>query len=187
MKKKLFAIAVVVICLALCISGTLAYYTASATARNVITAGNVGIALNEKDATGKDFVNNLNILPGSAADKIVTVENDGDSPCWVRVSVSKSVRLLSDAAGEPDLSLITIDFSDGKWTEKDGWYYYADILEPGCSTEPLFTKVSFDKAMDNRYQGGTAVITVCAQAVQTVHNGEDVLSAAGWPEGGAAS
>ena len=45
MKKKILALSMVAICMSVVAYGTLAYYTASETAENVITSGNVGIEL----------------------------------------------------------------------------------------------------------------------------------------------
>lgn len=47
MKRKLFAGAVIAICLSLIAYGTLAYFTAEDTARNVITSGGIDIQLRE--------------------------------------------------------------------------------------------------------------------------------------------
>lgn len=169
------------VCLSLCIGGTLAYYTASETARNVITAGNIKIELIETDAEGKPFENVSGVLPGAEVDKIVTVKNTSDNACWVRISVEKEISLAKEKSGTPDMSLLEIDFNDQEWTEKDGYFYYNEKLNPGETTEALFTTVTFNTAMDNLYAGCTANVTVAAQAVQTANNGDTVLEANGWP------
>ena len=45
MKKRILLVAILVICLSVLASGTLAFFTTEAIARNVITTGGVGIDL----------------------------------------------------------------------------------------------------------------------------------------------
>ena len=67
MKKRLFAVAMVLICLSVAATGTLAYFTHDDTARNVITSGFVEIELVEKhiDDSGAevDFPKATTVLP----------------------------------------------------------------------------------------------------------------------------
>lgn len=183
MKKKLVAISVIVICLSLCIGGSYAYYTANATARNVITTGGIQIELNEKNADGSsyDVTKPKQVMPGSVVEKAVTVVNTGENPVWVRIAVEKAFALADETEGTIDLSLIELDLDTENWTEKDGFYYYNRPLQAGEETTPLFTTVTFNKAMSNLYQSCTGAVTVCGQAVQYANNGTAVLDAAGWP------
>ena len=96
--------------------------------------------------------------------------------------MAKSIQLKDAPDGTAaDLSLLVLDIDTTKWTEKDGWYYYNEMLQPGDTTPPLFTAVSFSENMPNLYQEATAKIDVKAQAVQAANNGDTVLEAAGWP------
>lgn len=187
LKTKLLALSVVLILAALSVYGTLAYFTAQGTARNVITTGDIKIALEERMLTPDGektvpFENQLGVMPGSDVSKIVTVTNTGGQPAWVRVSLDKAIELARGVEGEADLSLVTCDLNTESWTEKDGYYYYNAALEPGQTTAPLFTAVTFDTSMGNMYQNSVAYIDVYAAAVQTAHNGAAVMEAAGWPE-----
>ena len=181
MKKKIMILSLIVVCLSLCIGGTLAYFTATETARNVITTGSIEIELNERDAEGNPFEDVSGVVPGTAVDKIVTVTNTAANECWVRIRVEKDIELEQGKTGTPDLSLLKIDLNTADWTEKDGFYYYNRKLNPGDTTIPLFTAVSFDASMDNLYAGGTARVAVTAQAVQAANIGGTDLEAAGWP------
>ena len=181
MKKRILILSLLAVCLSLCIGGTLAYYTATDTARNVITAGNIKIELIETDAEGKPFENVSGVLPGAEVDKIVTVKNTSDNACWVRISVEKEISLAKEKSGTPDMSFLEIDFNTVNWTEKDGYFYYNEKLNPGETTKPLFTTVTFNATMDNLYAGCTASVSVFAQAVQCANNGHSALTAAGWP------
>lgn len=179
MRKKAFALALVAILLSLCVYGTVAYFVSEDTQRNVITAGSVSIDLVEKDAEGNDFRNPIGVVPGTAVDKIVTVENTGDNPCWVRISIDKSIELVEGVAGEADLSLVKFDLDLQNWTKQGDFYYYNKPLEAGSSTEPLFRTVIFDKSMGNMYENSTATIVVAAQAVQSQHNDDKVFDSIG--------
>ena len=181
MKKRILVFSLLALCLSLCIGGTLAYFTANGTARNVITAGNIKIDLIETDAEGNPFENVSGVTPGAEVDKVVTVKNTGDNPCYVRISVDKEIQLAEGKSGEVDLSLIDIDFDTENWTLQDGFYYYNVVLEPNETTEPLFTTVTFNTDMDNLYAGCSANVMVCAQAVQCANNGGSVFEANGWP------
>ena len=55
MKKKILLLASAVICLAILATGTLAYFTSSKTAHNVITSGGITIEIEEKTTGGVDF------------------------------------------------------------------------------------------------------------------------------------
>lgn len=128
------------------------------------------------------FEDQLGVMPGSDVSKIVTVTNTGGQPAWVRVSLDKAIELARGVEGEADLSLVTCDLNTESWTEKDGYYYYNAALEPGQTTEPLFTAVHFAETMSNMYQESRAILQVNAFATQTAHNGASALEAAGWPE-----
>ncbi len=85
LKTKLLALSVVLILAALSVYGTLAYFTAQGTARNVITAGDVKIALEERMLTPDGektvpFEDQLGVMPGTDVSKIVTVTNAAASP-----------------------------------------------------------------------------------------------------------
>lgn len=181
MKKRLLVLSVLAVCLSLLIGSTLAYFTVSEKTRNVITAGNIKIEIIETDAKGIPFKNVSGVMPGAEVEKVVTMKNTSDNACWVRFSVEKEITLSEEKSGTPDLSLLKIDFNTEDWTEKDGFYYYNEKLNPGETTIPLFTSVTFDTAMDNLYGGCTANVSVCAYAVQCANNGDSVLEAQGWP------
>ena len=186
-KQKLLTLSAVAIVAALSAYGSVAYFTAEDTARNVITAGKVKIELQEKMLTPDGektvpFEDQLGVMPGSEVSKIVEVKNTGGQDAWVRVSVNKAIELAEGVEDEVDLSLISFDLNTDYWTEKDGFYYYIAKLAPGQTTEPLFTAVTFAKTMSNQYQNSKAILTVNAYATQTVHNGSTALEAAGWPE-----
>lgn len=185
MKKKLFVCAILVICLSLLAYGTLAYFNYQETATNVITAGNVRIALQEwsRPAGGKQapFEDVLDVLPGQSVSKVVEIKNVGGQAAWVRIALDKAISLV-DSSETPDVALVSYDIDTEHWTLQDGYYYYNEALQPGETTQPLFTEVRFSADMGNAYQGSTVTVRVDAQATQVANNGESVFEAAGWPE-----
>ena len=186
MKRRLLAGAVIVMCLSLLAYGTLAYFTAEDTAHNVITSGEIDIELQEWADEEKttpfpeDGVNG--VMPGTDVTKIVEVKNTGSNAAYIRVKVEKEIVLPDGVEGEPDSSLMKIDFDETYWEKgEDGYYYYKEALKPGEVTAPIFTAVTFKPEMGNEYQNATATVDVSAQAVQTANNGDTVMDAKGWP------
>ena len=189
MKKKLAAGAVLAICLSILIYTTIAYFNTADTARNVITSGNIKIQLQEtalvddSEIPFEESQDVYNVMPGQEVSKIVRVENTGDNPAYIRISVDKAIQLAEGTQGDPDTDLISIDYDSRNWTPgNDGYYYYNKPLAAGATTEPLFRNVIFDPTMGNMYQDSKAVIKVSAQATQVKNNGTDVFSAKGWPD-----
>ena len=190
MKKKIFAAAIAVICFAVMTSSTLAYFTTSGVARNVITSDGVSIELVEQQLVDGELTaypdDKVMVLPGKSVSKIVSV-NNLEREAWIRVSYTV---VFTDADGQQltlsedeTNALININSDTQNWTEQDGWWYYNTALNTDESTAPLFTEVTFSGPnMGNEYQGCNATVKVIAQAVQTIHNGETALEALGWPE-----
>ena len=185
MKKKILYIAAIIICLSIITSGTLAYFTAADTARNVITTGGISVSVIEQqlvNGTLQPYPSQpIPVIPTAKVSKIVSVRNL-EQPAWVRVNYDT---VVYDAAGNPmdipaeereQVFLISPDTSS--WTLKNGWWHYNTALNTNETTKPLFEQVVFSGPhMDNKYQNCTVEIIVTAQAVQTAHNDE-----AFWPE-----
>lgn len=197
-KRLVTAVTAIAAVIALTAGGTLAYFSTSERAHNVITSGEVNIRLVEKtyNEAGElvDFPDHAlsGIMPGSVVDKIVTVENAGASDAWVRIAVERAFVSEDGTSLHDAMTLDTPSGEGAAWQlveDEDGseWWYYVKPLKAGESTSPLFNAVTFHKsAMDNAYQNGTAEINVSAQAVQYANNGdgpgETVFDANGWPE-----
>lgn len=185
MKKKVLVCAVIAVCLSITAYGTIAYFAYEDTATGVITAGNVKIELQEWAVSDSGetipFENVIDVQPGMSVSKIVEVKNIGHHQAWIRIEIDKTIQLAEGVEGEVELSLIGFDLNEQYWIEKDGYYYYYKALEPGATTEKVFSNVIFSETMDNMYQYSKAIIKVTAQATQVAHNGESVLDAAGWP------
>ncbi len=194
MKKKIAIGAVLVLCLSMLIYSTIAYFNTADTARNVITAGDIKIELQEtairdgEEILFEQSQERFDVMPGQDVSKIVRVKNTGSNPAYIRVEVQKAIALAADAQGDVDLELVSLDFDSEKWTlRNDDYYYYNEPLAPGETTAALFRNVKFDTGMGNMYQGSTATIKVSAQATQVKNNGDNALDAKGWPADDATS
>lgn len=189
MKKRILATAVVLICLSILATTTLAYFTDVDTARNVITSGGIDIELVEQQLVGDQLLpypdKAIDAMPGKTVSKIVSVQNLQQT-AWIRAKVevtfvdaSGNEMELTDAEVE-QLVLIAVDSEN--WTLQDGWWYCNAPVEMGESTANLFETVTFAKTMDNPFQGSRVYIEVTADAVQKANNGDTVFDAAGWSE-----
>lgn len=178
MKRRLLILGLVVALLAILSAGSLAYYVSYGTSENVIATGNVNAVLHNECADGTPANTEMVCMPGDRAERVVTVENAGSQPFYLRIELLKYVQ-------NSDLSALTIfnlDINEEEWTYKDGYYYYNEELQPGQSTKPLFTHVEIDgSSVNNAYMGKTMVLDVLVYAVQSRNNGQTVWEATGWP------
>ncbi len=200
LKLKLLALFVAALSLQTVATGTLAYFTATETAHNVITTGGIKIDLIEKtidpDGDVVDFPEEgiPGVMPGTSASKIVSVLNEADSSdAWIRVIVEPTI---TGADGNPlptvlegGIPAVTIVIQSEKWiVGEDGYYYYTEPVKPVETTEVLFSEVAFAPQMGNEYQSCKVELAVSAQAVQVANNpipeGGDVTDVAGWPNVG---
>ena len=198
MKRKIAALAVIVIALSLAAYGTVAYFTATGTAHNVLTMGNIGIKLNDKTKVVEngetklvefttEYPDGMPVMPATEASKIVSVENTGSAPAWVRVRIEKTVEPADAAVTGLDTKYVELNYDTAKWDEGgDGFWYCKEPLEPGVTTPNLFDTVTFSKDMGNEYMNCKFNIIVSAQAVQADNNaigeGQSVRDVAGWPK-----
>lgn len=198
MKRKIAALAVIVIALSLAAYGTVAYFTATGTAHNVLTMGNIGIKLNDKTEVVEngetklvefttEYPDGMPVMPATEASKIVSVENTGSAPAWVRVRIEKTVEPADAAVTGLDTKYVGLNYDTVNWVDGgDGFWYCNEPLKPGAVTPDLFDTVTFSKDMGNDYMNCKFNIIVSAQAVQADNNaigeGQSVLDVAGWPK-----
>lgn len=179
-KTKLFLIALAAIMLTLMTQPALCYYSASAKVENVVTSGGISLKINEKTADGSDFpAEGVYVVPGDIVSKEVTVENVCADPFYLRVQIISGI----SGSALPYEECMKLDLNLTDWIEKDGYFYYKEPLQPGASTEPIFTEVEIVGAkVDNSYIGSVLQLTISAQAVQSKHNPADApWEASGWP------
>lgn len=182
MKKKLILLTLLAAIALAAAGGSIAYFTVTGTAQNVITAGNVRMALHDETAEGNAFSPGAlsGMMPGDTADKKVYVENTGDNAFYTRIRLSCSVRKPEGGALDADIIAFNIDTINWQ-LGADGWYYYRSAVDKGSQTAPLLTQVSLLPEAGNGYMDADVSIQVLAQAVQKANNGATVWQATGWP------
>jgi len=179
-KSRLLLIALAAILATVLTQPTLAYYTTIGKATNVVTSGSISLQIHEKTADGSDFPSEgVYIIPGDIVSKQVSVENVCAHPFYLRV------KLISGSTNEA-LSAedcLKLDIDTVSWTYVDGYYYYNRILQPGETTNTLFTQVEIvGSKVDQSHIGSTLRLTVNAYAVQSQNNpAEFPWEASGWP------
>jgi len=194
MKKKLFVIACVMICFAIIAVGTVAYYTDSVEAHNVITTGgvNIDIVETQMDASGMEVPypdEAIRVLPGYEVSKIVKVKNL-IAPCHVRAKIEvefyDSDEKKMELSEEAIRNMVHLPYNEEAWEQKavdDGWWYLKEPLAEGpVTSEALIEQVEFSGPnITNEYKDCTIHVIVYAQAVQSANNGASAVEAAGWP------
>lgn len=183
-KKRILTIALIVVCLAILATGTMAYFVVEETSYNVITTGLLKMELVEETTDGKPWPNGgvTNVVPATQTDKVVYLVNRGNAPFFARIQIGQRITPAEGVEEELTFEHISLDLNTECWIEQGGFYYYFRALQPGEKTEPLFTKVTFAPEMGNEYMNATVEIAVQAQAVQSDNNGYDPLFALGWTE-----
>lgn len=147
---------------------TLAYFTDSASAENVITMGHVDIEVTEP---GFHYENNTitNVVPNQVIVKDPTITVDEESEdCYVRAKIT--MEGLTEKQQEQLLAGINVNADEkaenNKWFPgADGYYYYNEKLTAEDSVK-LFTKVTIPENWGNEVVDSSFQIVVSAEAVQ---------------------
>ena len=195
MKKKITAIVLVVLVLALLTMGmTLAYFTDEKEAENVFVFGDISIDLEEPgwkpgEDGGEDDTVMEDVFPGMEFDKNPFIRNTGDADAYIRMGVEINPAVLLDLVGESApvtvamLEEILVGEYGAGWTfdrietTADGtviFWYNGGLLVAGGASDYLFTGVMIpaDYKSDNvetiMGEGRIFGINVIAQAIQTV-------------------
>ena len=180
-KIKIFVVALVAAMMAFVSTSTLAYYSTVGKATNVVTSGDLQLEIHEKTPDGSDFPEEgVYVIPGDVVGKRVTIENICGHPFYLRVKLVRSSDNQEIALGDAfKLDLNTTDW----FLADDGYLYYNTVVQPGETTNPVFTQVEIVGSKLDQFDVGTTLsLTVNAQAVQSEHNpAEHPWEAAGWP------
>lgn len=192
MRKKITAVALLVILISLLALGSAAYFTVDGRATNVVTTSGIAMSIDEAGPwVGNDGVYTLNqtVMPGQIVEKAVTIVNDGTQEAfYTRVKVEISILDGQGKTMPDDYDIyVDMDFNAEHWTLKDGWWYYSSAVDAEGITEPVFTHIMLAPGTPNEMKNAQVSIIVTAQAVQARNNpipagGSVAENAAGWPE-----
>lgn len=193
MKHRLMLLCIGILILGMSSAGTVAYYTAETRTHNVITTGNIDIAVIEQQVDQeKGFVDFPKegiegVMPGDSISKIVRIKNTGKNNAWIRVKLdigypNQKPEYNAYASNPEQKELITLSGTEKEWIydSKDGFYYYNKILKPAEETTNLLGEVHLDPQMGNTYQNVKFTVNVSAQGVQSDNNGTSYKEAKGW-------
>ena len=182
-KLRFVTIALAAIVLTFFTQGTLAYYSTVGKATNVVTSGDIQFIIHEKTDQGTEFPEEgVYIVPGDIVSKQVSIESDCAHPFYLRVKLVYGIE--SQELSSEDC--FKLDINEEYWTFHEGWYYYNGIVQPGETTQNVFSHVEIvGSEVDKSYIGKTLTLSVIAHAVQSENNpitGSDTFTASGWPK-----
>ncbi len=186
MKKGLLAAVIIVLCVAIGVGFTFAFYTQETKADNIITMGNIKAEVSSLtvDEGGEDVEFDgkiVSTVPGKKTPWKLSVKNKGNHSAYVRVFAEKTIT-AKDAQSKLDGELLCFDFNSEEWIyAEDGYYYYYKALEPESETETLFNEVFLSVTAGDAYQECTAKAKIYVQTTQAANNGTDPVKAQGWP------
>ena len=178
MKKKVaLTAAAVALVGTLAVGGTLAWFTDTETATNVVTTGNVDIAWFEGDGnvekkitdkyTGIQFGTETPVTPGQNLDKEARIKNEGKNAAYIR---AKIVFLDKDQKVIEKPEYMRIAGTDIKWmpNASDGYYYYNKIVEPGEFTDKIMTDIEIATTANNQnFADKEITVRLDAEAIQS--------------------
>lgn len=193
-KKFLSGLCALIVAVALVSVGvTMAAFSAMTRETNVVTIGSIKIKLiDEYPDEGVDGV-----TPNQEVDKVVSVQNTGNQPCYVRLFIKKQwFNAYGVATTEISTDLIQPQYKSG-WvkgqcpsgSEYSGFecYYYQYELGQGATADSLFDKFKLGANFDvDRYGNYEGHIIVKAEAVQSEYIGSELVKDStgniiGWP------
>lgn len=177
MKKKLvLSLAAAALVGTLAVGGTLAWFTDTEIATNVVTTGNVDIAWYESDGnsekkittdyTGIQFGKDTPVTPGQNLVKEARIKNEGKNDAYIRAKIV----FLEDGEETQKPEYLDMIGKDGDWEDgNDGYYYYAEIVKTTDYTKKIMTgiKINPDKANNDNFTDKEITVRLDAEAVQS--------------------
>jgi len=161
-KRNMIFVTSMLLVVLLIAGGTFAWFTDNTPLKaNKFKAGTLDITLIDRFCE----YDAQKVNPGDCYFKEVYVKNLGTKKAVVRIK--------KDMFFEGGLSLAPVMSSiDSNWFEKNGYFVYKKVLNPGQSTSGLFTmnKICFSgPLMDNTYQGKKFTVNLMAEGIQATH------------------
>lgn len=142
--------------------GTLAYFTDSKDASNVITMGEVTIDLTEPSFPDDKIIENVKPNQKIAKDPTITLGEDSNS-AYVRATITMEGL---DAKQQEEM-LANIEINVGWYhNPTDGYYYFNTALTKENPKVVLFNEVTIPETWGNELSKRTFKINVNAEAIQ---------------------
>lgn len=169
MKKKSLVSLLAAVCLVAVIGvgSTLAYFTDSDAANNVVTMGHVDIELDEPQFSAENENNTIeNVVPNQEITKDPTITVlAGSESCYLRASIEISDTLT---AGQAEQLLANINVGDEWVLSADGYFYFQNKVEKAEADQEVvfFDSVVIPETWGNEVADMTFEINVTAEAIQ---------------------
>lgn len=173
-KKLKTLVASLALVAALGIGATLAYFTDSDSATNIITMGNVDIDLDEPNFDPGDDDDTIeNVIPNQdiVKDPTITLGEDSER-AYIRATITYMMddMIMNPLQASELEALITREGSklveNTLWVKGEGnYYYYQNIVEPGEKVV-FFDHVKIPSNWGNEVADKTIQIIVSAEAIQ---------------------
>mgnify|MGYP005768056101 CR=1 FL=1 len=161
----------------LAVGGTLAWFTDTETATNVVTTGNVDITLNEDGgddgvATG-DGLKYEDVMPGDEFDKKVTIANEGND-AYVRAIIEVTgINMNETEAIEFMKNNVKVSGLIWNYDAEDevstAIVEYDDIFSKDAEDWVIFDSIKVPESWDNSYTNKEFSIKVEAEAIQAAN------------------
>ena len=153
----------------LAVGGTLAWFTDTETATNVITTGNVDIAWYEKggtedfekmDGNGLQFGDETPVTPGAKLTKEAKIKNEGKNSAYIRAKITVANNVED---------IVEFELANDEWVDgEDGYYYYKGIVAPGAETSLLIDSLTISANAGNEKTNiEEASVKLVAEAIQS--------------------
>ena len=183
LRERIVILALIGILVVAIIGGSsMAQVTRKAETENIISSGEISVKLLNKTKNGDDMPELItHIVPGDTLDNVVSVKNTCQYDEYIRVSLDKVIYETAEENAILDDSKATFLLNEEDWTynERDGYYYYNDVLKAGETSEVLYDGIFLSYSMCNEYKLAVMDVEITVESVQSVNNG-DVFTAEGW-------
>ena len=168
------------------IGATLAYFTDSEVATNIVTTGNVNIRLleNGEEVEGLPFEK---VIPGQILEKEPKVVLDPESAdAYVRVKVmieGNEMLVFNEVLNKNEYSkeakalddLLKASIEENGWKlNSDGFYYYKDQLTQTNKEALLFETLTIPTSWNNLMADKTFTVKIQAEAIQADYLEDDI-------------
>ena len=181
-KKVALTVAAAAMVGTLAVGGTLAWFTDTETATNVVTIGDVDIILEETgngNVNGEGGLTYDDIMPNDQLEKDVDIKNVGTNDAYVRatITVTGTQQIIDDLLAQNNAAIkFTNLYEGGAWTEVDGAAVYVVEYDGTFANNDvwnLFDGIEIPN-WGNAYEGADFNVEVTAEAIQAMSTVSDL-------------
>lgn len=165
--KKIISIIFVVVLVSCCstfAARSYAYYVSKDMEENKFMTGSIDIENDENGFTDKTS------WTGTETKKEVQIKNNSKSSALIRVVITPRWVNSDGTPFAGDTKNVKINYAPNtKWVknDKDGYFYYSEIIPTGSKTDSIITSVSANipESLKDRYKGKKLIVDVHSESV----------------------